>query len=1042
MSLIAWYPLDGDLHDKSGNANHLSLVGSEANIASATGGKIGRCHERITYNTVDLLRSDNKILLTKEFTMTAWFYSGGSAHTNTANGLVTLHNHVANSNPCLGLMKRTNSSEIYIGCSTGSGTGRTYNAYYGTSDLRGAWRHLTYRYDGTKLELLVDGVIEKTQPYSSFAYTEEYLELFNWSVTNSSSSSYRPNGKMNDVRIYDHCITDLELDEILDAKIVHLSGAPLFGLNLSDGHASGNHYRNSVVNNDDGTFTVTTTGDVGSWYTNSLNVTDMKSDTPYTFGVELIATNDPSYRDHLYFISYQNEGVGDGTKSGTKEFITKTGYMFQSHRTTDSSDILKLTSRIGGASDGNSYWYKFARSVAVQSDTLAREPQDIQSDAVYDRSGYGNDAYLDSTTAGWSSDAAVGASGYYIRPSADGHFNSIKFKNDYLATLPAFTRSLWVKTTDSAVFLLFGGRTGNNVLNSMQIEGGVLACHLYGDSSTGTDKQVATGTSQVSDGVWHHLAMSYADGVYKTYVDGVLEGTGENVNTNPGAAYRLMINYDAGASGSYEYRKMNEGHVSDVRVYASELSAEKINRLSRVRASVVETGVFCASEFVEGWDSDGDLEIEIRSSSSGNTGTFINGVKQGYQSSSRGISFCIYDESMTLRGYGSLDTYSGTTTQYYEFDGTVYVASANDIADSAQEAADWLIHAMDNMEDGWLMTAARCDASTTQNGQLRETFLKYFGVTEDHAIASRGTWGFMGIKNGELLSQFAEGRRYNESGSIVYYTNSRFVTGGYHDTGVTRDGVVHAGELIETNFEPSLLDYSTWVIGDDGGFGTSDPIENLITIKKNPWGDHDVVWQGMTRGTSSSDGGWYGQTVAIDSTKHHRYTNWIQREVTGNGSWYLGCSGSHTENLSGSANTNPYFISSGNLPNGNEWFLVVAYLYAAGTTDTNTYTDYGIYNVNGEKIGNISSNFRSKAGSTSNTHRSFLYYSTDANTIQNYHRPRVDVMDGTQPSIAELCAGAEHTPIVSCYNTLGEYENNATRIKSDGSTNTFEFNEV
>lgn len=1030
MSLIAWYPLDGDLKDKSGNENHLTLVGNEANIASATGGKIGRCHERITYNTADLLRSDKKILLRDEFTIAAWFYSGGTANPNTANGLVTLHNHVENTNPALGVFQ-SSGSDMVIGCSTGSGTGRTYNAYYGTSELRGAWHHLVYRYDGSVLELLVDGVVEFSVSYS-FAYSEEHLELFNWSITNGHSVNYRPDGKLNDVRVYDSFITDREVDELLDVKVVHLSGAPLFGVNLQNGHATGSHYRNSVVNYDD-TFIVTTTGDAGNWYTNSLSVDDMDSDTPYAFGVELVETNDPAYDEHLYFISYQNEGVGDGTRSGTRHDITQTGIINKSIIVTDSSDILKLTSRIAGVSDGNSYWYKFARNVCIKSDSLPNNPQDIQSDVIYDRSGYENHALLTANSASWTENSTIGSSGYYLRPTAEYQFCYIKFINEYLVTLPAFTRAMWVRTTDVSAFLLCGGRTGNNVVNSMRIDSGVLAGHVFGDSTTGSDKEVGRGTTQVSDGEWHHVALTYDMGTYKVYVDGALEGTGDNLNTKPGAAYNLLINYDSGTSGNYEYRKLNEAHISDIRVYASALSADKISRLSRVRASVYDDGEFDSSEFVEGWDNQGSKSFELRSSSSVNTGTFIDGVKTGYQASHRGISFCIFDQSMTLRAYGSLDTYSGTTAQYYEFDGEVIVASANDVPDSAQAASNYIKDAIDRMEDGWLMTAARCDASTTQDGTLHEYFVKYFGVTANHNADSRGTWAFAGIKNGELIGEFAEGRRYNSSGERIYYTRSLEFDGDFHKSTVGSEGVARSGELIEIGYKPSIVDYSTWVIGESDAIYFDEnglPSENIIETNINPWGDRDVIWAARDNTTTSnSDGGFNSSHVPVDITKHYRFSIWLKRDVAGNGAWYVGTNGGTktVTDMSGTDVGNPYFQSSYDLPNGEDWFLVVAYVFADGTTvGTQPYNDAGIYDSDGNYLMGVD-NYKMQAGLTSLRIRSYLYYSTDPETVQFFYRPRIDEMGANEPSFADLLSGADNPNIIHEY-AGNSFANSNTRF--------------
>jgi hypothetical protein len=46
-----------------------------------------------------------------------------------------------------------------------------------------------------------------------------------------------------------------------------------------------------------------------------------------------------------------------------------------------------------------------------------------------------------------------------------------------------------------------------------------------------------------------------------------------------------------------------------------------------------------------------------------------------------------------------------------------------------------------------------------------------------------------------------------------------------------------------------------------------------------------------------------------------------------------------------------------------------------------------------------------QATNAKTVHRSYLYYSTDTTTNQQWYQPRIDLCDGTEPTIAELIAG-------------------------------------
>ena len=127
------------------------------------------------------------------------------------------------------------------------------------------------------------------------------------------------------------------------------------------------------------------------------------------------------------------------------------------------------------------------------------------------------------------------------------------------------------------------------------------------------------------------------------------------------------------------------------------------------------------------------------------------------------------------------------------------------------------------------------------------------------------------------------------------------------------------------------------------------------------------------------------------------------------GSFYYGCSGSHTLNQNGNANPNPYFFSFGisTLP-ANIWCLAVGIITPNGAgqqSNPTTGSLNGMWRLDdGSKLtsGNM---YRMKDGSTSQVHRTYLFYSTQSAAHLQWRQPGFYVMDGSEPSISELSHG-------------------------------------
>ena len=216
----------------------------------------------------------------------------------------------------------------------------------------------------------------------------------------------------------------------------------------------------------------------------------------------------------------------------------------------------------------------------------------------------------------------------------------------------------------------------------------------------------------------------------------------------------------------------------------------------------------------------------------------------------------------------------------------------------------------------------------------------------------------------------------------------------------------------------SLINTSTWAAGQTGTVGIyaaneSVNTENARVLDTDPWGVSSVVWETRTTGDNNADGGWNTSYVTADRTKLHRFSVWVRRtSSTASGNFYLGLYTNGTNNtilLDNTTSTNFYwdYRGVGGLTQ-NQWYLVTAHIFPAGYTGTTAHPDSGFYTIaNGttkvfNNAGTNGNDVKFPTDATALLHRTYHYYSTDATVRMQFAYPRIDVCDGTQPSISEL----------------------------------------
>jgi hypothetical protein len=210
---------------------------------------------------------------------------------------------------------------------------------------------------------------------------------------------------------------------------------------------------------------------------------------------------------------------------------------------------------------------------------------------------------------------------------------------------------------------------------------------------------------------------------------------------------------------------------------------------------------------------------------------------------------------------------------------------------------------------------------------------------------------------------------------------------------------------------------------------------NRIERFTDAWGDPRMVWRAVNHSVDSSISGWNGgfwsTPTPIDRTKLYRYSVWVQRMDANAGELYIGTGyGGVNNKITGAEQTNPYFtvatVGSSRIPTSRvgQWLLVVGHIHPEGTASgaNSNHPNSGWYALGGggltyaapmENSISVSTNNYSdyiwRSDATISSLRVGLYGSNVLGTEARFMLPRIDLVDGTEPTIAELLANTPNT---------------------------------
>ena len=620
MSLQIWLPLNGNLINKGIASINFQDNGSTLQ----SDGKFGQCYflnkKTLSNSNFTLLQNVN------EFSACCWvkfisFPSKSNAY-------------------CISL--NTSSSSDYkfiLGIYSTDGTTASFrlNVDNSTGTLQlNTWYHLAICITNTTGYMYINGELVNTVKNLSLNSAAKNLVIGGRS-TDTAGSSFNGTGApayYNDIRIYNHCLSPREVQHISQALILHLplkdNGAesttnlapyPAPGATITPGWDVNLHpnaisvsgwtsgYNSGVSNPQigyhaywkiiDGIPTI-----VFPDMNNSLSLghrwlgisaggfqNKIGPSTTYTISFDAKANIEGKKVSTGYYYRVTNESSNNFHDSKKSVTLTTAWKRYSFTFTTLST----LNTSIGASiyiygHEDSIYGISYVRNIQVElKDHATAYTPSIREAIVQDCSGYARHGEVIGSIL-TSLDSPRYPQCIY---QEDGRNNYIKTQ---FFTMPtdAVTMSCWIKTavTGYNSYQIPMSFNSSNYELSIDSSG-----HLRnGFTINGVRQVLTTSHNSILDNKWHMITATYDGSVIRRYLDG--KELTAYATTVSGALAGGNSNLYIGTYNSGGYANKN-AYMSDVRIYASALSAAAIETLYQSRISFTEEKDVMAYEFIE-----------------------------------------------------------------------------------------------------------------------------------------------------------------------------------------------------------------------------------------------------------------------------------------------------------------------------------------------------------------------------------------------------------------------------------------------------------
>lgn len=608
MSLQIWLPLNGNLRNRGCNSS-LTIASVQTGCSVSTDGKLGSCYKNTGTNSavaIPISFSSN------QFSMCAWLRidtlrnnwvrSFGMTGTGTYAGFGCEHSNGS-----------TLGFHFY---KTIDGTNTNIFDQYPVSSEVGKWVHYCMVYNGSNYFIYKNGSQVST---GSVGVANTPVEM-NTLLLFGGYPNYYSYHSLNDVRIYDHALSVAEVKELAKGLVCHYKlddykGLPNLVSNSKtfSGWSAASGWTQVTTDNGSVGYRFTRTGATSNNWVRlipTLKVNGNDYPNGITVSLDLLTPNKADINQKCIgsLQTYQESG----SRIGWTEPVWNLTNVIDGKWSRVSYTFSKTQLLINHTS-GTTYSYtQFSFQLVQNGDITIRnikiENGNVSTlyipnsfDAEYKALGYDSTAVIDCSGNGYNGtrSGTLTTSTDTARYSLSTNFNQSGYitKTALDLTTTAFSVNLWVKPKSaSSQHFLFGTflTWPNNGIGIYRDSGSnTYQCVLRSaGESTYSSKSITTTLN-----TWNMITVTYSGTVYTGYLNGVKSF--EVTYGSNGNVVHSEITVGNSKFNGTPASENEEAFISDVRLYATALTADDVRKLYTRAASIFKGGALLGYEFNE-----------------------------------------------------------------------------------------------------------------------------------------------------------------------------------------------------------------------------------------------------------------------------------------------------------------------------------------------------------------------------------------------------------------------------------------------------------
>jgi hypothetical protein len=457
------------------------------------------------------------------------------------------------------------------------------------------WTHVSVTLRSGELSIYIDGIKNNTSSASPIVFISS---TGTGMVGQYSLGAETWRGYLNDIRIYDHGLTDMEIQELARAKILHYT--------FDDMQEPTTNYWTRHTTSPIGCV-VEEVDETKNYLRIRINATSGAAHERHSTAPFPSTTGTLSFRarvinmDEVVFQPYLS-GRSSSADAGPSVTVGKNWKYI--HYTLNQASLetgwTRATFYMSNASIYNGAIIEF-EGMQVESKSYPTEfINGSRTGKINDYSGFFNHSQnlTETNTPRWTPEAKIGTGAYHFRSSDSKTY--FEGPTNLMQTFKDFSVSAWIKldsapTDTNLGYVIAQQYGGGGWILSVRGTDSKLQFRHHRDTANGfTTAYNLLSTFSLQTNTWYHITARDNGSVAKIYINGVENNSFTITSIIPGPSSQFFRVGAFSTSGHAHF----DGTIDDLRLYSTTLSDKDIKDLYEARAEIEESGVLYARDFL------------------------------------------------------------------------------------------------------------------------------------------------------------------------------------------------------------------------------------------------------------------------------------------------------------------------------------------------------------------------------------------------------------------------------------------------------------